>query len=164
MTRARLGASELVVEGDRGGQAAEPLKDVLAQAWERAGAVALSVSRSLQVQRFDSIRWRIWQVWAVSGLVASDRSHERRVAVADGGCERAAGVPLVAQQHLAAVTVAVVQQDQADARSSTLGEVSCSARGVPVGAEDLVQPKPPRSSASTSRTSRSRRLLPAPIA
>jgi hypothetical protein len=34
------GASELVVEGDRGGQAAEPVQDAFAQALEGAGAVA----------------------------------------------------------------------------------------------------------------------------
>jgi hypothetical protein len=34
------GASELVVEGDRGGQAAEAGEDAFAQSGERAGAVA----------------------------------------------------------------------------------------------------------------------------
>src|ERR1700737_471606 len=53
------GAAELVIEADAGGEAEEALQDPFAQAGEGAAAVAFEGDRSLQVEKIDSIRWRI---------------------------------------------------------------------------------------------------------
>jgi hypothetical protein len=49
----------LVVGGDRGGEAAEACGDGFFEAGEGACAVAFEVRRSLQVEKIDSIGWRM---------------------------------------------------------------------------------------------------------
>ena len=53
------GAAELVVECDAGGEGEDALEDAFFDPEQGAGAVASSVSSSLQVQKIDSIRCRI---------------------------------------------------------------------------------------------------------
>src|SRR5215203_1637460 len=53
------GAIEPVVEVDAGGEREHALDDAGAQVVQRAGAVAFEASRSLAVQKIDSMRWRM---------------------------------------------------------------------------------------------------------
>src|SRR5512147_314115 len=101
------GPSELVVEGDRGGEAAEAREDPFAQAGECAGAVAFEREQVFAgpEDRFDALADRR-QVRPVVGFVLAAWAHDRGVALADGGGELAAGVALVAEQRLAAVASA----------------------------------------------------------
>src|SRR3982751_2186905 len=97
------GSSELVVEGDGCGEAAEACEDAFAQAGERAGAVAFEREQVFAgpEDRLDALADRR-QMRAVAGFVGAARSDDRGAAGADGGGELAAGVALVAQQRLAA--------------------------------------------------------------
>src|SRR3954453_11767015 len=94
------GASELVVEGDGGGQAAEAREDPFPESGERAGAVAFEREQVFAgpKDRFDALADRR-QMRAAAGLVGAARSDDRGAACADGGGEVAAGVALVAQQR-----------------------------------------------------------------
>src|SRR3954447_13192524 len=87
------GASELVVEGDRGGQAAEAREDAFAESGERAGAVAFEREQVFAgpEDRLDALADRR-QMRAVGALVGAARAHDRGVALGDGGSEVAAGV------------------------------------------------------------------------
>ena len=92
---------------------------------------------SLQVQKIDSIRWRIGARCGPSaGFVFAAGADDRRVALGDGWGERAAGIAFVAEQRLAARAVdsgrAIARPTS---RSSLLGDVNASARGVPSAAK-----------------------------
>src|SRR5918998_3979380 len=82
------GASELVVKGDRGGQAAEAREDAFAQSRERAGAVAFEREQVLAgpEDRFDPLADRR-QMRAAAGLVGAARSDDRGAPPAGGGGE-----------------------------------------------------------------------------
>src|SRR5215210_6918521 len=103
------GASELVVEGDGGRQAAEALKDAFPEAGECASAVALERKQVFAgpEDRFDALADRR-EMRAVWGFVLASWSHDRGAACGDGGGEVAAGVALVAQQRLAAAALAAL--------------------------------------------------------
>src|ERR1700678_4112961 len=107
-------ASELVVEGDRGGEAAEASQDAFAEAGEGAGAVAFEGEEVFAgpEDRFDPLADRR-EVRTATTFVFAVRTHERDAALVDRGGELTAGVSLIAEQYLAAVAAAAVQQDQA---------------------------------------------------
>src|ERR671925_2419638 len=138
------GASELMVEGDRGGQAAEAREDSFPESGERARAVAFEREQVLTgpEDRLDALADRR-QMWRVAGFVLAPRAHDRGAAFADGGGKLAAGVALVAQQRLAAAASAAVKQDEGDVALVDLrgGQLE-RARGA-VGGEDRVQPEAP---------------------
>src|SRR4051794_13403818 len=96
------GASELVVEGDGGGQAAEALEDALPESGQGAGAVAFEREEVFAgpEDRLDALA-NGSQMRAVAALVLAARTHDRGVALADGGGERAARVALVGEQRFA---------------------------------------------------------------
>src|SRR5689334_25390033 len=108
-------ASELVVECDGCGQAAEAGEDSFPQTGERAGPVALEGEQVFAgpEDRFDPLADRR-EVRPGSAFFLAAGAHERGLALADGGSETAAGVAAVAEQQLAAVSPAAVEQDQAD--------------------------------------------------
>src|SRR4051794_41278543 len=93
------GSSELVVEGDRGGQAAESGEDPFAQSGEGAGAVAFERQEVLAgpEDRLDALTDRR-QMRTAAGLVAATRAHDRGVTLGHGGGEGATGVALVTEQ------------------------------------------------------------------
>src|SRR5271167_2322366 len=78
------GASELVVEGDRGGQAAEALKDSFSEAGEGASAVAFEGEQVLAgpEDRLDALADRR-DVRTVTGLVLAARTHDRGTTLTD---------------------------------------------------------------------------------
>src|SRR5512134_1833586 len=82
------GSSELVVERDRGGQAAEAREDSFAQACECAGAVAFEREQVFAgpEDRLDALADRR-QMRSGVGLVFASWAHDRGVALADGGSE-----------------------------------------------------------------------------
>src|ERR687890_751187 len=82
------GASELVVEGDGGGQAAEALQDAFAQAGQGAGAVAFEGEQVFAgpEDRLDPLAQRR-QMRAAGGFVLASGAHDRGVARGDGGGE-----------------------------------------------------------------------------
>src|SRR5215211_1602035 len=90
------GASELVVEGYRGGRAAEALQDAFSESGEGAGAVAFEGEQVFAgpEDRFDALADRC-QVRAGAALVGASGPHDGGVALSDGGGERASGVALV---------------------------------------------------------------------
>ena len=137
-------ASELVVEGDGGGEGAEAGEDAFSEAGEGAGAVAFEGEQVFAgpEDALDALADRR-EVRAVAGLVFAARPDERGVAFADFGGEVAAGVALVAEQRLAAVAADAVKELEADFAFVDLrrGELQRS-RGA-VGGEDRVQPEAP---------------------
>src|SRR5271154_3177361 len=108
-------ASELVVERDACGEAAEAREDAFSEAGEGAGAVAFEGEEVFAgpEDAFDALADRR-EVRSGAGFVFAARSHERGVALRNVGSEVAAGVTLVAKECFAAVAVHAVQQDQAD--------------------------------------------------
>src|SRR3954469_22204836 len=138
------GASELVVECDRGGQAAEAGEDAFPESGECAGAVAFEGEQVFAgpKDRLDALADRR-QVWPMAGFVFASGAHEGGVALADGGGERAPGVALVAQQRLAAVAPAALQQHQSDVAFVELGGGQFERAWSAVGGEDGMQPEPP---------------------
>ena len=115
-------ASELVVEGDAGGEGEEALEDAFAEAVEGAGAVAFEGEEvfARPEDRLDSLPDRR-EVWALTGLVSAARTHDRGVEGADGAGEVAAGVVLVADDGFASVTDAALQQGESDLAVVALG-------------------------------------------
>src|SRR4051812_819011 len=109
------GSSELVVEGDRGGQAAEAREDPFPESGEGAGAVAFEGQQVFAgpEDRLDALADRR-EMRAGAGFVLAPWPHDRGVAGADGGGEVTAGVALVGEQRLAAAALAAVKQDEAD--------------------------------------------------
>src|ERR671910_2928929 len=93
------GASELVVEGDRGGQAAEAREDAFAQPGERASAVAFEREQVFAgpEDRLNALADRR-QMRAAAGLVLAAWAHERGVELADRRREGAAPGTLIAQE------------------------------------------------------------------
>src|SRR3712207_4759985 len=138
------GASELVVEGDGGGEAAEAREDAFAQAGERAGAVAFEREQVLArpEDRFDALADRR-EMRVVAGLVGASWAHDRGSAAADGGGESAAGVALVAEQRFATAAPAALQQDQPDVALVDLRGRQLQRAWSAVRSEDRVQPEPP---------------------
>ena len=137
------GAAEFVVEGDAGGEAEEALEDAFFDAVEGAGAVAFEGEQvfACPEDRLDPLPDR-GEVGSLSGFVFSAGPHDRRVEVADGVGELAAGVALVAEQCFAAVALAAGEQFESDLALVALGEASASARGVPSGAKIACSRKP----------------------
>src|SRR4029077_2942937 len=90
-------ASELVVEGDGCGEAAEPREDSGPEAGEGAGAVAFEGEQVFAgpEDRLDPLPDRR-EVRSVAGLVFAARPDDRRVEVLNVGLELPAGVALVA--------------------------------------------------------------------
>src|SRR5207253_3066238 len=115
-------ASELVVEGDRGGEAAEAREDSFSEAGEGAGAVAFEGEQVFAgpEDRLDPLSDRR-EVRTVAGFVFAAGSDDRRVALGDLGGELTPGVALVAQQRLAACAPAAFQEHQADLAFVELG-------------------------------------------
>src|SRR5580698_3657099 len=93
------GAAELVVEGDGRGEGQEALQDALSQTSEGASAVVLKGEGALAAPEdaLDALAYRR-EMRSSSGLVLAVGSEDRGVHVGDGGCERFAGVALVADQ------------------------------------------------------------------
>src|SRR3954453_22188749 len=116
------GSSELVVEGDGCGEAAEACEGAFAQAGERAGAVAFEREQVFAgpEDRLDALADRR-EMRSVVRFVLAPRTHDGGVAFADRGGERATGVALVAEQRLAAVALAAVQQLERDVALVALG-------------------------------------------
>src|SRR5215216_5294747 len=119
------GAAESVVERDRGGQREEALAEADSEAVQGAGAVAFEAEEVFAgpEDRLDALTDR-GQVWPAAGFVFAHGADDVRVERCDGGGEVATGV--------AAAT----------SRSSDLGEVSDSARGVPSRANRACRRKP----------------------
>src|SRR5215213_2814743 len=138
------GASELVVEGDRGGQTAKAREDAFPEPGERAGAVAFEREQVFAgpEDRLDTLADRR-QMRAAAGFVLAARSDDRGAACADGGGEVSAGVALVAQQRLAAAAPAAFQQHEADVAFVELGRGQLERARRAVGREDRVQPEAP---------------------
>jgi len=136
-------ACELVVEGDRGGQAAESGEDSFSEAGEGAGAVALEGEEVFAgpEDRFDPLA-DLAESGAVLGFVFAVGTDDPRAELVDLGGELAAGVALLAEQRLATATVAALEQYQRDVALVNLGEVSSRARGVPSGARIACNRKP----------------------
>src|ERR1700679_75529 len=90
------GSAELVVEGDRGGEGEEALKDALSEAGEGSGSVALEREDVLAgpEDRLDPLADR-GEVWSSAGLVFAARTDDRGVEFAGLGGELFAGVALV---------------------------------------------------------------------
>jgi hypothetical protein len=74
----------LVVEGDRGGEAAEPGQDAFAEALEGAGAVAFKDEDVFggPEDRFDALADR-GEMRALAGLVLASGTQDHRVALTD---------------------------------------------------------------------------------
>src|SRR3954447_3591577 len=79
----------------------------------------------------------------MAGFVFASGAHEGGVALADGGGERAPGVALVAQQRLAAVAPAALQQHQSDVAFVELWGGQFERAWSPVGAKEGMHPDPP---------------------
>src|SRR5919199_2448939 len=103
------GASEAVVERDRGGECGEAAGESDAQLVQGAGAVALEAEDVLggEEDRFDPLADR-GQVRPAATLVLAPRAVDGRVERAEVGLELAAAEGLVADddQHLAGLTFA----------------------------------------------------------
>src|SRR3974390_1009305 len=86
------GASELVVEGDCGGEGAEAGEDAFADAGECAGAVAFEGEQVFAgpEDAFDALADGR-EVWAVARLVFAARPDDRGGGLADGGGDVEAG-------------------------------------------------------------------------
>ena len=110
----------------------------------------------VQKMRLDALADRR-EVRSVAGLVFAAGPDDRGAELGDGGGELAAGVALVAQQHLAAVAAAAGEQLEADVALVDLWARRASALWGAVRGEDRVQPKPPEVAGVRRRTSRSRR-------
>ena len=138
------GAAESVVERDRGGEREEALAEPDAQAVQGAGAVAFEAEQVFEVQKIDSMRWRIGARCGPrpgSSLRAGPDDRGRRAG--DGGGEVAAGVALVADDDQPAGCARSARAvSRQTSRSSRLGEVSASARGVPSSANSACSRKP----------------------
>src|ERR1017187_10244892 len=108
-------ASELVVEGDGGGEGAEAGEDSFAQAGQGAGAVAFEGQQVFAgpEDRLDALADRC-EMRPVAGLVFAARADERGVTAGGVGREVASGVALVAQECFAAVASDAVKEPQAD--------------------------------------------------
>jgi len=102
-------ASELMVERDRCGVAAEPREDAFTQTGEGTGAVSFEGEELFAgpEDRFDSLADRR-EVRSVPAFVLAAGPDDRGAELVDCGCELASGVPLVADQHLAASAAAAV--------------------------------------------------------
>ena len=137
------GAAELVVEGDAGGEAAEAGQDAFSEAGEGAGAVAFEGEQVFAgpEDRFDALADRC-EMRALPGFVFAAGSDDRGVALADAGGELAAGVALVAEQRLAALALAALQQSEPDVTLIDLGRRELSALGVPSGEKIACRRKP----------------------
>src|SRR6266536_3608618 len=138
------GASELMVEGDSGGHAAEAREDAFARAGEGARAVAFEREQVFAgpEDRLDPLADRR-EMRPVAGLVLAAWAHDRGVALADGGGEVAAGVALVAQQRFSAAALAAFEQYEADLAFVDLGGGELERAWCAVGREDRVQPEAP---------------------
>src|ERR1700759_873225 len=133
------GASELVVEGDRCGEAAEPGENAFSEAGEGAGAVPFEREDVFAgpEDRFDSLSEGC-QVRAPAGLVFAMRADDGGAQLLDLGAELSAGVNLVAQQGLAALALAAFQQQDGDVTLVDLRRSELNRSGRPVGGEDRV--------------------------
>jgi hypothetical protein len=102
------------------------------------------VSRSLQVQKIDSIRCRIGARWGpLSGLVFAAGPDDRGVEFADSFGERAAGVALVAEHCFAAAALAAGEQFESELSLVALGRGQRERSRGAVWSEDRVEPEAP---------------------
>src|SRR5512142_1785719 len=150
---ARLGAvvdegtgitTELVVEGDGGGQAAEPGEDSFSESWEGSGAVALEGEEVLAgpEDRFDPLAdWR--EVRALTGFVLAAGTADGCAQLVALGSELSAGVALVTQQRLSALALAALQHDERDIALIDLRRGDLQRAWGAIRREDRVQAKPP---------------------
>src|ERR1700728_1480121 len=108
-------SSELVVEGDRGCEAAEAGEDSFSEAGEGAGAVAFEGEQVFAgpEDALDALADRR-EVRTLAGFVFAARTNERGAAIGDLGGEVSAGVALVAKQRFVAVAVDAVEEFEAD--------------------------------------------------
>jgi hypothetical protein len=129
-------ASELVVDGDCRGEAAEAGENAFPEAGQGAGAVAFEGEEVFAgpEDRFDALADRR-EVRAVTGFVFAARADERGIALADLGGEVSPGVALVAQQRFAAVAADAVQKHEADFALVDLRRDEFQCSGVPSGAK-----------------------------
>ena len=115
-------AAKLVVEGDAGGEAEEALEDAFFDPVKGAGAVAFEGEQVFAgpEDRLDPLPDR-GEVRTGCGFVFAVGADDRGVEFAHRLGEGAAGVALVAEQRLAAVAVAAVEQDEPDVALVDLG-------------------------------------------
>src|SRR5579872_7480361 len=108
-------ASELVVEGDGGGEAAEPGEDPGSDAGEGAGAVAFEGEQVFAgpEDRFNALADR-GEVRSLPGLVFAAWPDDRGVEVLDAGLELTAGVALVTEQREVPVTAQAFKNPNSD--------------------------------------------------
>ncbi len=97
----------------------------------------------MQVQKIDSIRWRISEPRAVCGFVFAGGADDRGAELVDFGGELAAGVALVAEQRLAAAALAALKQHERDVTLVDLWGGQLQGAWGAVGGDDRVQPKTP---------------------
>ena len=137
------GSAELVVEGDRGGEGEEALRDALSDAGECSCAVALQCQQVLAgpEDRLDALADRC-EVGTRAGLVFAGGSEDRGVEFCHTSRERSSGVALVADHGLSTDAWGASEQFQCDLALILLGEVSASALGVPSGAKTACRRKP----------------------
>ncbi len=97
----------------------------------------------MQVQKIDSIRWRICASRGPSaGFVFAGGADDRGAELVDFGGELAAGVALVAEQRLAAVALAALKQHERDVTLVDLWGGQLQGAGVPSGATIACNRKP----------------------
>src|SRR4029079_7512955 len=138
------GAGESVVEADGGCECEEACVDAGAESVQGAGAVAFEgeqVFAGLE-DRFDSLADRR-EMWVVTGFVFAARPADGRVELLGGVFELAAGVALVADDGDRAVSLAALQQLQADVAFGSFGRGQRQRTWCPVQGEQGVQPETP---------------------
>src|SRR5579862_1665091 len=138
------GSAELVVEGDRGGEAEEALEDAFSQAGKGAGAVAFEGEEVFAgpEDALDALADRR-EMGSFAGLVFAAGTHDRGVQRADLERELAAGVALVAQEGLATLAATAFQQHEAHFAFVDLWRGELERPWCAVGSEDRVQPEAP---------------------
>src|SRR5579862_934438 len=107
--------AEAVVEADRGGECEEACSDAGCKAVEGAGAVAFKgedVFAGLE-DRFDALPDR-GEVWAAGGFVFAAGPHDCGVEFGGVLFELAAGVAFVADHEQVPVSLAALQESEAD--------------------------------------------------
>src|ERR1700679_2245828 len=138
------GSAELVVEGDRGGEAEEALKDALSEAGEGSGSVALEREDVLAgpEDRLDPLADR-GEVWSSPGLVFAARPDDRGVEFAGLGGELFAGVALIADHGHCPSSLCSGEQFQRDFALVELGAGQSDRPWCAVWGAQGVQPETP---------------------
>src|SRR5579864_381287 len=137
-------AAEFVVEDDASRECQEALKDALFDSVKGAGAVAFECEQVFAgpEDRLDALPdWG--EVGSLSGLVFAAWPHDRRVELADGRGELAAGVAFVSEQCFAAVALATGKQFESDFALVAFGRGERERPRGAVWGEDRVEPEAP---------------------